>query len=169
MNIIDFALQMELDGMTFYEKSAQHADQPELAKVLRILAEEEKRHYNIFKRMKGSSSDEARLEFESSSPGLNATKNIFHALVQEHKYTAFGNRAREIWSAAMKLEEQSEKVYRDESLKESDPTRRFLLEKIADEEKNHIYLIDNMLSFMADPQGFSESSDFKNFKSWEGK
>jgi rubrerythrin len=169
MNIIDFAIQMELDGMTFYEKSAQQTDQPELAKVLRILADEEKRHYNVFKRMKGASSEEARREYESSSPGLSATRNIFHDLVEQRKYSSMGSGAREIWTTALKLEEQSEKLYREESAKETDATRKFLLDKIADEERNHIYLVDNMLSFMADPQGFSDSADFKNFKSWEGK
>ncbi len=166
MNILDFALQMELDGMTYYEKSAQQVDQPELAKVLRILADEERRHYNIFKRLKGAASEDAKIEYESSSPGLGATKNIFHALVEQQKYAAFGSRARDVWSEAMKLEEKSEKLYREEASREADPSRKFLLEKIADEERNHIYLIDNMLSFMADPQGYSDSSNFKNFKGW---
>ncbi len=169
MKVLEYAMQMELDGMTYYDKSADQVSQPEVKKILKTLAEEERRHYNLFKRMQTSSVREAERELDASPSAMATTKNIFQEMVEQKKYATFANEARQIWQHALKLEEKSEKLYRDEAAKESDSTRRFLLERLADEEKNHVYLIDNMLSFMADPQGFTDSATFKNFRSWEGR
>lgn len=60
-------------------------------------------------------------------------------------------------------------MYREAAGNETDDKRRKLFEKIADEEKNHIYLVDNMLSFTKDPSSFMASAQYKNFMSWEGR
>ena len=74
-----------------------------------------------------------------------------------------------MWAEAIKVEEKSEKLYREAAEKETSEARRTLLNRIADEEKNHIYLIDNIVQFLADPEGFQSSARFKSFMSWEGR
>jgi rubrerythrin len=59
-------------------------------------------------------------------------------------------------------------MYADEAEKQSDPERKDLLNKLADEERTHIYLIDNILTFLKDPKGFQQSQDYRTFMSWEG-
>jgi rubrerythrin len=169
MNIIDYALQMELDGKAFYERSAQQTQHPELKKILFNLAEEEQRHYQFFKRLKEGQDQIAAAEMESGTPTLNVNKTLFRQMAEQGKAASFGEEARKVWGEALKIEEKVERMYREEAGKETDPGRRKLLTRIADEEKSHVYLIDNMLSFMADPQGFTESANYKNFLSWEGR
>ena len=70
---------------------------------------------------------------------------------------------------AIRIEEDSEKLYREQAGRETDEKRQALLNRIADEEKSHIYLIDNMIHYLADPQGFALSQQFAQFKSWEGR
>jgi rubrerythrin len=169
MNIIDYALQMELDGKAFYERSAQHVAHPELKKILLNLADEEQRHYQFFKRLKDGQEQNAAEEIKSSSPTLDLNKTLFRQMAEQGKQSSFGADVRKVWEEALKIEEKVERMYREEAGKEPDADRKQLLARIADEEKNHVYLIDNMLSFMADPQGFTDSADYKNFLSWEGR
>jgi rubrerythrin len=168
MDIIDFALQMELDGRTFYEQSAAKASHPELKKILLNLADEEQRHYLFFKRLKEGNERNAAAELEAGSPTLDLNRTLFRQMAQQGKQASFGDDVRKVWTEALKIEEKVEQMYREEAAKETDATRKKLLSRIADEEKSHVYLIDNMLAFMSDPSGFADSANFKNFLSIEG-
>ena len=168
MNVIEFAMQMELDGREFYLRSAQNAPEPELKEILKYLADEETRHYNFFKRLHDGKTAEAEKELDAGT-SLKETKNVFVKLSEAGKEKEFGDGARKVWTEAMKIEEKSVDLYTSEAAKESDPERKALLSRIAAEEQNHVYLIDNVLSFMTDPGEFVDSQKFANFKSWEGR
>ena len=168
MNVIEFAMQMELDGREFYLRSAENAPEPELKEILKYLAEEETRHYNFFKRLHDGKTAEAEKELAAGT-SLRDTKNIFVQLGEAGKDKEFGDGARKVWLEAMKIEEKAVKMYTSEAEKESDAERKAMLTRIAEEEQNHVYLIDNVLSFMTDPNEFVNSQKFANFKSWEGR
>lgn len=76
MDIIEFAMQMELDGMAFYEKNAATSSDPELKKMLTMLAEEEQRHFNFFKRLKEGKTHLAVQEIDTRSATLTQFKNF---------------------------------------------------------------------------------------------
>ena len=48
MDVIKFAMQMELDGKKFYEQAAEAAPTKELKDIFLYLAEEEDRHFKFF-------------------------------------------------------------------------------------------------------------------------
>ncbi len=169
MNIIDFALQMELDGREFYEKHARNMLQPELKNILLTLAEEEQKHYQFFLKLKEHDFRGAQEELSTPVTAISTGKTLFRRMTEEGTHGVFDEAARGIWTEALKIEEKVEKMYRAEAEKETDVTRKVLFTRIADEEKTHIYLIDNMLSYMTDPQTFVESTRCKNFLSWEGR
>lgn len=169
MNVIEYALQMELDGRDFYRRSAQAAPNSELRKILLNLADEEDRHYQFFKKLKEGDDTSAASALMAKSHISSANRTIFKELAEQGKQASFTGELRQVWTEALKIEEQVEQMYRKEAGKESDPARKKLYNLIADEEKSHVYLIDNILSFLADPQGFTESSRFKSFLSWEGR
>ena len=167
MDILDFAMQMELDGTAFYERAAAASQRSEIRDIFLYLAEEERRHHRFFKSLKeGSDPDTAARELQSGP--ARTPKSIFVQLIKKNDDQTFGDDVKSVWTEALRIEEKSAKLYRDEARKEKDPKRRDLLNRIAEEERTHIYLIDNMLSFMADPQSFVESQKFAAFKSWEG-
>ncbi len=168
MSVIEFAMQMELDGRDFYLRSAENVSQPELKEILKYLADEENRHYNFFKRLHDGQTAAAEEELDARTP-LRETKNVFVKLSEEGKEKEFGDGARKVWLEAMSIEEKSVDLYTTEADKETDADRKALLNRIAAEEQNHVYLIDNVLSFMTDPGEFIESQKFAKFKSWEGK
>ncbi|HUV31353.1 MAG TPA: ferritin family protein [Acidobacteriota bacterium] len=168
MDIVEFAMQMELDGKAFYERAAEATAQPELKKILIYLAEEEERHYQVFRQLHDGRADRAEEELDGNSGSLSAPRNLFLELAGQGPDQSFGDDARAVWTEALKIEEAAVRMYSDEAAKEKDPARKKLLNRIADEERDHVYLIDNMLSFIADPQTFVNSRQFADFRSWEG-
>jgi rubrerythrin len=168
VDILDYAMKMELDGKLFYQESAQKMPSAELKQILLTLADEEQKHFIFFKNMKESDITAAKQAIDSAPPSAIATKNVFQQLIVNGQAALYAGDVLSIWRKALDIEEKAEKLYRDEAGKENDAARKTLLHQIADEEKNHVYLIENMLAFMADPAGFIDSANYQHFQSWEG-
>ncbi len=168
MDILQFAMQMELDGKAFYEKLAQKTTNMELSKVLIMLSEEEEKHYNIFKKLRDGDSPEALVVSNNHSEVLESVKNIFAGLSNNAEGASFTDNEQSIWAEALKIEQKSEQFYREKALEEAEAERKNLLTLIANEERNHIYLIDSVLTYMKFPDTFSDTAQFKNFQSLEG-
>jgi rubrerythrin len=169
MNAAEQAMQMELDGKAFYEKAAGETNDPGEKRILITLAEEEERHYRIFEQIKNDHPDSAAEEAANRGETVAVTKNIFQQMAEQAPSKEFGQGAQRVWREAIRIEEKSEEFYRQQATRETDETRRQLWNRIADEEKNHIYLIANMISFMADPESFVQSARYSSFMSWEGR
>jgi len=161
-------MQMELDGKAFYEKMAVRTADPELKKVLVMLAEEEQKHYNIFLKLRTGEGAEALKKVSTHSDTLKAVKSIFVELSNSTEHHEFTRDEKSIWTEALKIEEKSESFYREKAEKEPNIATRNLLTMIANEERNHIYLIDSVLTYMKFPDTFADSSQFKDFQSLEG-
>lgn len=169
MDILDFAMQMELDGRKFYQKGAEQTKDPGLKKIYEQLAEEEHRHYNIFKSLKAGDVTAAAAAMTSAKEQISNAKTLFKQMTEKGMVTLPGESDREIWKEARAVEEKTVKLYTDEAAKEKDGARKQLFLKLADEEQTHVYLIENILQFLKDPEGFQSSQDYKNFMTWEGR
>ena len=166
MDVIKFAMQMERDGQKFYEQAAEAAPTSDLREIFLYLAEEEKRHFKFFHSLSEGQTGEARKNLVSDSLGKN--KNVFVQMIEQNDLTEFSDEVREAWRQARKIEEKAVAMYTAEAEKERDSTRKELLRKIAEEERKHVYLIENVLNFLTDPQGFAASQQYASFKSMEG-
>jgi rubrerythrin len=168
-DVLDFAIQMELDGRMFYLKGAESTEDEALKKIFRKLADEEYRHYHIFKKLKDGDTAGAVAEMKNGAPSLSETQTLFKEMTDAGIDTLAGDTEREIWAEARAVEEKTVKLYAEEAEKTSDPERKRLLEMLADEERSHVYLIENILGFLKDPEGFAASRNYASFMSWEGR
>lgn len=168
MDILDLAMQMELDGRTYYKNGAAATSNPQLKQIFETLAEEENRHYHVFKKLRdGDSTSPADLA--PAGQTISTFKSIFREMIESGKQTLAGDTKKDLWKDAREVEIKSEKMYRDAANAATDATKKDMLNRIADEEKAHIYLIDNMIAFLSDPSSFAASQNYKSFKSWEGR
>lgn len=168
MDILEIAMKMEIDGQQFYLKGADQASNKELKKIYQTLADEEDRHLQIFRKMKESDLATASKLVSGPSPTVKLAKNIFQEL-SDKGVTSLGNESeKSVWTDALRLEEQAVEMYSGHAKDEKDAERKTLWERIADEERNHVHLISNIISFMVDPSGYAQSAQFSNFMSWEG-
>lgn len=167
MDILEFAMKMELDGKAFYDKQARESSSEELGKIFHLLAEEEERHYQFFKSLKDGDMKNAEKQV-SQSRTLTEVKNLFVVMSEKKENKSFGDDEITAWTKALEIEEKAESFYREKATEESDPVKKDLLTKIAEEEQNHIHMIDGVLTYLKFPDTFADSSEFKNFQSLEG-
>lgn len=169
MDIIEFALKMEQDGKAFYEKAAAETTDPQLKEILLSLAEEEKNHYEFFRRLKVNPLDLSGGDILKGNETLKNVKNIFETMAANTDKKPFDDDVVAVWTQALRTEEKAVQLYSEQADKETDAVRKDLLLKIAAEEKNHVSMIDGVLMYVKQPAAFAESAQYRNFRSLEGR
>jgi rubrerythrin len=167
MEIFDFAMKMEQDGEAYYRKLADEANNPGLASILNFLADEEVKHYKIFKKLRDGQTDEL-----PESTLLSDVTNIFEDLSKEYetnKETPFEFSADQpqFYRKAQDLEKQSEMFYRDKAEDTEDEKTKTLMLKIADEEKRHYFVLENIIDFVTHPKRWIEDAEWSKIGSSE--
>jgi len=158
MNVLDFALQMEADGKAYYEKLATESNSKELQNLFTLLAAAEQVHFDALMARK---KEAAFTGVESSL--LDEARNIFERLMAmkgegSFRYDADGYRH------AVKAEEQSIGFYEDAANREESPEVKRLLRALADEERIHLNIVENIYDFVESPKTFLAWREFSNLK-----
>ena len=96
MDILDFAIQMELDGRAYYRNSADQAANLHVRQIFLTLADEEHRHYHVFKKLKGGE-DASPADLAPRGKTVMTLKSIFREMIQEGREKLGGDTKREVW------------------------------------------------------------------------
>jgi rubrerythrin len=159
MNIFDFAMKMELDGKAYYEKLSAEAAVAGLKTIFVRLAADEQKHYDTIKAIKSGTSGAM-----ADSTVLEEAKNLFMDLMEDKNIVGSLKRSLDGYEYARKIEADSVRFYEDAAGKESNPDTAKLLLQIADEEKKHYNIMDNLYDFTLAPQYFLAWGEFSNLK-----
>ncbi len=157
MDVFDFAMKMEKDGKSFYEQLAEKSRNPGLRTIFSRLAADEQKHYEIFQALK-----------EETSPGMTDTtvledaRNIFEDLVSGKSSAPSLEGDLEGYLYAMKLETDSVDLYEEAAAKETEPSVKEILLRIAAEEQKHFNILDNIYSFVNAPNEYLAWREFSN-------
>jgi len=158
MNVLDFALQMEADGKAYYEKLAAESGSKELQNLFTLLAEAEQVHFDALMARK---KEAAFTGVESSL--LDEARNIFERLMAMKGEGSFHYDA-DGYRHAVKAEEQSIGFYEDAANREESPEVKRLLRALADEERIHLNIVENIYDFVESPKTFLAWREFSNLK-----
>lgn len=163
MNVYNFAIKMERDGKSFYEKLASKSTLPGLKTIFTRLAEDEQKHCDIFLALQAGTKDVAMAD----SAALDFSKNVFASLPK-----GSGDAVKDdldSYRYAMEIEAESYRLYESTAkVEEEEGTKRLLL-KIAAEEHKHFQILENIYSFANAPNQylawgeFSNLEEFRNF------
>jgi len=159
MNVFDFAMQMELDGKAHYEKLAAGTPVMGLHNIFIMLAADEQKHYDVIQSMKAGSRGTM-----ASSIVLDESKNVFQGLIKDKEQIGGLRKDLDGYSYAMKVESDSVKFYEDMAKKEDAVEIVQLLLKIANEEKKHYNIMENLYDFVLTPQNYLAWGEFSNLK-----
>ncbi len=162
MNVFEYAMQMELDGKAYYEEAAAKIGSPELKKILLEIANDEQKHYILFKSMLDGN-DVEYVESEASTI-LTSVKNIFVTLKEENKDFTFPTDAKKVWEQARDVEKKAEAFYRTEAEKLDNEKNAATLHKIADEEHRHWVTIENVINFIDRPNHWLEDGEWHDLE-----
>lgn len=159
MNVFEYAMKMELDGKAFYEKLAAETSLPALKAVFNSMAEDEQKHYDTFKLLK-----EGNAGAMADSKVLETTKNVFEKLAQNKENAVGMKNTLDGYESARKVEADSAKFYEDMAAKEENKANALLILTIANEEKKHYNILDNLCDFTLAPQSYLAWGEFSNLK-----
>ena len=158
MNVFDFAMQMEDSGYEYYTGLARAATLPGLKTIFTGLAEDEKKHREIFRVLKKG----APAPVTPGSTALDTAKNVFLLLPRGEEGLQGITDALPAYQHAMQLEADSFRFYEEAAAKESDADVKALLLKIAGEEHKHFNILENVYHFVNAPNQHLEWGEFSN-------
>jgi rubrerythrin len=146
VDIFDFAISAERDGMDFYWKASEKFEKKELKEIFMRLAREEHAHIDTFMKMKADVEQKGTEELFT----VPDTDEFVESIIHDGLFPKGENAARKLEGidsieAACVLAMQAEKnailLYSELARLSTDSGRRKVFEKLAREEKSHMVTI----------------------------
>lgn len=161
MNIFDFAREKEKYAEEFYRDRAARSPDKGLAEVFLLLADEEEKHYELIEKMQ----NEAPVELGETTVLADATA-IFEKIREGTKKFGFDQAELELYKQAQQIEDNARKFYLEKADEVETPAQREIFHKLAEEEKKHYFLLDNIIEFVSRPQQWLENAEFYHLEDY---
>ena len=161
-DIFAYAMKMETDGREFYLDQAKKSDQEQFEKIWKQLADDELKHYNIFKALR----DGEAASWDTETTILASTKNIFEEMKSSGKEFTFAEDVEKAWLEAREVERKSEEFYREKAKQVDTENKREILNRIADEEHKHFVTLDNVIQFLRRPKQWLEDAEWNHMEDY---
>lgn len=162
MNIFEFAMKMEKDGEDYYRDLAGKTTNEGLKYILTMLADAEVKHYDILKKMSKAETNPGYVETDV----LKSAKNVFVEMKEKKDSFELGDSQVDFYKKAYDIEEKSYKFYLEKSDEVPTVEQKKLLLQIAEEEKKHMHLMDNLAEFVSRPETWVENAEFNKLEEY---
>ena len=156
MDIYKYAMQMELDGRRFYLDLAKKTNNAGIRNILTMMADSEAKHYNIILSMQKND----KTQYSADSEELTKVKNIFERMKEEKKELDVDVSQVEFYKEALEVEIDSEKFYLERADEEKDPHKKEIFLTLANEEKSHCILLENLVNLVSQPDTWVENPEW---------
>lgn len=161
MNAIDYALKMEIDGKTFYEKQSKASTDPRIKQIFDMLAKDEQRHYDIINGFKKSFYN------YNGTDTFKTTKNIFSDMLNKKQTFSAEINVFDIYKQAIEMEKKSVELYSNEAIKSKNKDEKAVLLKLSEEEKKHQVILENLMEFIRKGDEWVESPEFSHLDEFD--
>ena len=162
MNVYEYAMEMEKKAEQFYRELSANTEDAALKAVVDMLAEEEVKHYDIFKKMANDNFSERLPE----STFVGKIKQRFQNMKDSGKKFTFAADQVEMYQRAKEIEDHAYEFYMDAANRTQDELERDALLKIAAEEQRHVVLMENLVEFVNRPNQWLENAEFNNMEEY---
>lgn len=158
MDIFEFAMEKEKFSEEYYRDLAHRAHHVGLKNILNMLADEEAKHYRTVERMRSETPEQV-----TDAPILDRAREVFEQMRVAPKKFDFQINEAELYRKACQIEEQSKKFYLERAEEAEDPGQERIFRLLAQEEDKHLYLMENIYSFVSKPESFLENAERYHF------
>jgi rubrerythrin len=157
MNIFDCAVSMEDDASAYYRKLSEEVKVPEIKNLLSLLAAAEEEHRDVLLKIKENFNMQER-EFAV----LEGAACAFRPLLGKRDIIEELKDDPDAYRQLVRREEEDVRFYEELAAKAENEEARKLLLKIADEEKRHLSIVENIYAFVESPKSYLASGEFSN-------
>jgi len=154
MNIFEFAMENEKYSEDYYRQLADKSNSKGLETVFNMLADEEAKHYKIVSDMK----DDVAPDLAETTV-LSDAKDVFAKMRESTQSFNFDVSQTELYRKAQNIEKQSRDFYLEKA-SEVDKTQKEIFLKLAEQEKRHYFLLENIIDFVSRPETWLENAEF---------
>jgi rubrerythrin len=157
MNIFDCAIKMEEDASAYYRKLSEKVQIAEIKNLLGILAAAEDEHRDALVRMR----DKLDPKTEKFAV-LEGAACAFRPLLGKRDIMEGLKDDPDAYKQVVKREEEDIRFYDGLAAKTPEGELRGLLKKIADEERRHLSIVENIYAFVEAPKTYLAWGEFSN-------
>ena len=157
MSILQFALQLELDGEKYYRQLAAQTQYEELKYVLEQLADDEQRHYHFIQEIEKAGADQI-----VANPSLQAAQNVFsgNRKFTEVEAEKLKTEQIDLYRAAVIKEQESIDLYNKIAEEAINPGEKSLAGILAREEGKHKEILETIVMMLNNVNDWVESAEF---------
>lgn len=155
MDIFEFAIQMEREGLEYYQQLASEATHTGIKNILKMLAEDEIKHQQAIEKIRDTSSVMAETRI------LDNAKNVFRQMKDFGGVIDFSGDEEQLYRHAMDLELKSRSFYQDKADQVRTQEQKDLLLKLAKEEDKHYQIMSNLVDFVQAPKTWLADAEFE--------
>lgn len=161
MDIFDYAMKMEKDGEQYYRRVAEKVNNKGIKTILSMLADEEVKHYNALAKIKAKQPAEM-----AETVILADAKNVFEQLNESGEKLNVDATQTELYREAQRIEEKSRVFYMEKAEEVSEKQQKELFLRLAEEEKKHYFLLENIIEFVSRPEHWLENAEFYHLEEY---
>ncbi len=154
MNILEFAMEKEKYSEDYYRQLAGKSNNKSLETVFNMLADEEAKHYKIVSDMKKDVAPDL-----AETTVLSDAKDVFAKMRESAQDFNFDVNQTELYRKAQNIEKQSRDFYLEKA-NEVEKTQKGIFLKLADQEKKHYFLLQNIIDFVSRPETWLENAEW---------
>lgn len=126
-----------------------------------MLADAEVKHYDILQKMKKNETTQL-----SDSEILSQVKNIFVQMKEGKDTLKVNVGQKELYQKAQEIEKKSQEFYTEKAAEATNPSHREIFLKIADEEKRHYVILENIINFISRPYNWLENAEWYHLEEY---
>ncbi len=160
MNIYDYAMKMEKDGEAYYRELAAKTSNKGLKNILTMLADAEVAHFELFRGMR-----ENKDVSVGESDIIDNVKNVFARMKKEGSSEPDLSEV-DLYRRAQELEEQSRDFYLGKAAEAAVAEQKEILLEIAEEEKRHYHILENIIDFVSRPEQWLEDAEWYHLEEY---
>jgi len=153
-------MKMEKDGEGYYRELAKKSATSGLSNIFTMLAKAEVAHYEIFRKMK-----EKEKVNVSHTKILSQVKNVFETM-REEKEMEGAITETELYHKALEAEKRSREFYLSKAGEVKDTSQQEIFRTIADEEKKHYLILQEIVDFVSSPQTWLENPEWYHLEEY---
>lgn len=161
MDIFEFAKEKEKYAEGFYRDLAERAPAAGLKEIFTMLADEEEKHFETIEKMQ-SQADIA----STQTAVLNNARDVFEKMREGAQKFDLDVGQIELYKKAQDIEKQARDFYLEKANEVKLQSQKNIFLQLAEEEKKHYFLLDNIIEFVNRPNEWLENAEFYHLEEY---